>query len=474
VIRRSRKQSAALAAALAFGCAASFAGNAAADVTLLEKDGWTVYTNGRIQAFLNYNDGNGFPVDVFDANGGPVDLQGGGIERADAYVELPENADSDDPGKVQELRIRTGFAGNLFGFGVKKQLRGDTTLDGYFGLGSVIQSAARRSYTKNYPDLREAFARLSSPSWGSFTFGRQGTLFSRGATEITYLYAYAYALGFPGAVTEAGDPYPTAGHVGFGVMGNPTNAGLAYSTPSLGGLQVTLGLFDANNVPVTNWERVRWPRLEGELAFQTNLGANGMFKLFANGAMQKLYQRDGDKDTTMLGTGYGARFEVGPVHLGVAGHYAKGSGLSFAFQPSPAIANPSDTEHELRTFDGYYGQLMVSATSQVDVSAGAGISRAKRGKADLENQIDDDNDPSTPAASDGGSPTGRDSVGHVPIKQQLGFSAGVTFHAADNLHFAIDYFRAMFEWYPPVPSIEGEGGPEQKFHFINAGATFDW
>ena len=447
--------------------------NAAADVTLLEKDGWTVYTNGRIQAFFNYNNGEGFPVGVLDANGGPVDLQGGGIERADAYVELPEGAEPDDPGKVEELRIRTGFAGNLLGFGVRKQVFPGTTLDGYAALSSVIQSSARRSYTKNYPDLREAFAKLAGP-WGSFTFGRQGTLFSRGATEITYLYAYAYALGFPGSVTEAGDPYPTAGHVGFGVMGNPTNAGFVYATPSLGGLGVTIGVFDANNVPVTNWERVRWPRAEGELAYEMQLPGLGMFKLFANGAIQKLYERDGEKDTTMIGAGYGGRVELGPVHLGLAGHYAKGSGLSFAFQPSPAIANPLDTEHELRTFDGYYAQLMVSAAKQLDISAGAGISRAKRTEGDLENQVDDDMNPATPSASDSGAPAGIDSVGHVPIKQQLGFSAGVTIHATDNLHFALDYFRAMFEWYPPVPSLEGSTGPEQKFHFVNAGATYNW
>ena len=28
----------------------------------------------------------------------------------------------------------------------------------------------------------------------------------------------------------------------------------------------------------------------------------------------------------------------------------------------------------------------------------------------------------------------------------------MTFHAADNFHFTLEYFRAMFQWYKPTPA----------------------
>jgi hypothetical protein len=86
---------------------------ASADVTLLEKDGWTVFTNGRVQTFFNYNNGDGYPSAYTDGQGNqPQIVPGGGVERGSAYVELEPDADPNDPGKVEELRIRTGFVGD--------------------------------------------------------------------------------------------------------------------------------------------------------------------------------------------------------------------------------------------------------------------------------------------------------------------------------------------------------------------------
>ena len=77
--------------------------------------------------------------------------------------------------------------------------------------------------------------------WGSLTAGRQLTLYSRGATEITYLYGYRYGLGFPGSVSNYSQS--TAGSVGFGVMGAGFGAAFVYATPVMGGLQISVGGF---------------------------------------------------------------------------------------------------------------------------------------------------------------------------------------------------------------------------------------
>jgi hypothetical protein len=459
-----------------------FSNHASADVILVQKDRWTVFMNGRMQAFLNYNVGNGYPLNVIDGNNKSVVLQSGGYDSD--VVERPKTTTSNDPGRIQELRIRTGFVGNVLGFGIERDLGGETKLLGYTAVTTFIESTDRRKYLGIVPDWRESYLKISAP-WGSVTAGRALTLFSRGATEITYLYGFKYGLGWPGNIGNNG---PTAGHVGFGVLGNGFGAGIAYATPNLGGAQLTVGAYDANVLPgSTFWERARWPRAEGEATYEMKLGTLGMFKLFGNGMWQQIYEKGGDRSATMAGVGYGGRVEVGPVHLGLAGHYGTGVGLNFALDPSSSFFNPETPDRKFRTMDGYYAQLQVSPLKAFDISLGAGMSQVKLLKEDVVDYTDDDMDDAdadgfadanptmaaTSAADDDGVP-GADSVGFVPVKRQLGFSGGVTVHVAENLHLAFEYFRAIFTWYKPSPASSDAQEPSQAFHVVNAGVTYDF
>jgi len=458
---------------------------ASAEVTLIDKDGWTVFINGRVQAFFNYNQGDGWPEPaVKDGNGKNVTLRGGGVEPADAFHEFPDPPADGTPltpeqsvGKIQELRIRTGFVGNVLGFGIRKKINDDTQVQAYTAVTTYIDSTTRRKYQGVIPDWRESFLQITAP-WGTVTGGRFLTLFSRGATEITYLYGFRYGLGWPGGISSIRESGPTAGHVGFGVLGNGFGAGLAYATPSLAGVQVNVGLFDANNLPGSGrWERLKWPRAETEVTYDKKLGAGGLVKLFVNGAWQKVYDKENTHDGTIIGAGYGGRLEVGPVHLGLAGHYGKGVGLDFALQPSVSIfdSRPEATAFTPRTFIGYYAQAMVSATKSLDISAGFGATTVKQNPQDLEDLKDDDMNPATPARADSADKTTPvDSVGFVTIKQQMAISAGATVHVTDNIHLTFEYFRAMFEWYRPTPALAGAGNPKQNFNVVNAGITYTW
>jgi hypothetical protein len=459
---------------------------------LVEKDGWTVFINGRVQAFLNYNKGDGYPEPVIkDGNGNNVQLRGGGQPPAEAFHEYPDPpaagapvgpptpSDEDLTGSIEELRIRTGFVGNVLGFGIKKQINPDTHVQAYTAVTTYIDSTTRRKYLEVRPDWRESFLQLTGP-WGSVTAGRFLTLFSRGATEITYLYGFRYGLGWPGGVSSISGSGPGAGHVGFGVLGNGFGGGIAYATPSLGGAQINVGVYDANSlVGSGKWERVKWPRAETEITFDKKFGEAALIKLFANGAWQKVYSTENTKDGTIIGAGYGGRVEVGPVHLGLAGHYGKGVGMDFALQPSVAIwdPRPEATDLKLRTFTGYYAQAMVSALPALDISAGFGVTSVAQLDDDKIDIKDDDANPATPTAADGDAtvrPTPVDSVGYVTIKSQTGISAGATIHVTENIHIALEYFRAMFQWYRPTPALAGKTNPKQNFNVVNAGITYAW
>jgi hypothetical protein len=135
---------------------------------------------------------------------------------------------------------------------------------------------------------------------------------------------------------------------------------------------------------------------------------------------------------------------------------------------------------------------MVSALDKLDFMAGAGITRVKllpedRTDVRFDNDGDDPNNdglvdtdgdgtgdaPATPRADDDGNP-GPDPVTDRPVKHQMGISAGVNFHLSDNLHLALEYFRAMFEWYKPTHPGPDYEAPKQDLNVFNAGITYDF
>jgi hypothetical protein len=274
-------------------------------------------------------------------------------------------------------------------------------------------------------------------------------LFSRGSYELHYNYGYRYGVGAQFSLgPEAGQSY---GMVGFGLPVATHSAGVYYSTPSLAGLSVSLGLFDATQYDVT-YNRTNTPRPEAELAYE--FATEGFkAKVFGNGAFQKLYKQQNDKDSaTLWGVSGGAGLELGPIQVGGNYFLGKGVGLTHAFAQTqgqvPHLVGPNVhpitmapiVPEQLRKFDGF-AALAQYATGVFDIRAGFGQSRA--------HQLDVDKAVPTPAL----------------IKTQTAISAGFVFHVNESLHPSIDYLRGMYRWY---------GGPKQDVNFINLGATIDW
>lgn len=411
--------------------------SAHAEKTLLKTDDWEVYTDGRVGAFVSYTHGQGYPQPAFDANGMQThDINGGGLP-AIANRSPVGTTGQQTQGTIDRWRVHTGFIGNTLGLGVRGKLDAVTTVTGYTQMWSYIESQQQRKGSLNPPDVRQAYVKVEGP-WGSVLAGRSRTLFSRGATDIDVLYAHRYAVGYPGSGVDSNGP--TAGQIGFGVLGSGFASGLVYATPSLAGLQLSLGVFDPIALQGA-WDRTNAPRPEAELTFEQPLGGIGKVVLFGNGAYQKLYKRDSPDNTHAAGFGYGGRVEVGPVHLGVAGHYGKGLGLNYALEPSDATV---DFSGALRKFDGYYAQAQVVA-GPVDFSAGWGITRVFLGPDD--------------------SITVNGNIPHSIVKSQMGTNAGVVYHLKPWMHLDLDYFKADFAWFL---------GEKQTVHTFSTGVTFTW
>jgi Gram-negative porin len=440
-----------LTATLTIGASAR---SARAEVTLINAQGWEVFTDGRLGGFLSYTRGDGFPVTRFDpASGNPLQTPfGGGIARdTDSPIGVG------DPSKqplLENTRVRSGFLGNIFGFGVRRAITPWTTLSGYVQFWSDIESNGERKYVPMPVDVRQGYGKVEG-LWGSVTMGRQLTLFSRGAAEIDFMYGHGYGVGWPAAGVQTGT---AAGHVGTGVLGPGFASGLIYVSPSLRGLQLNVGLFD----PVAlqgAWDRTKWLRPESEITYDRAFGAATRLHLFVNGGYQKVY-RINEPDSTSssaYGVGYGLRVELGRVHLGLAGHWGQGLGLSYALETTEAAYDASAL-HRLRKSDGYYAQAQY-ALNKFDFNAGVGIARV----TPLDQQTVTINGTPTVIPADGAADINgnRQSL----IKYQLGVSAAIVYHVTTSLHLDVDYFRASFRW---------QLGEKQDVNFVNLGGMLTW
>lgn len=415
--------------------------SARAEKVIAKGDDWEVYTDGRVGAFASYSVGDGPPVankmiTLPDGTVVPENLTPPGWQISDTQK------DATTQGKVNMMRVRSGFIGNVLGIGGRYQVLPNLKASTYFQIWAFVESDGRNKGFPNPADVRQGYGKLEG-SWGSFLAGRTRTLFSRGATDINVMYAHRWGVGFPNVVDGKG---PTQGMVGFGVLGSGFAAGFIYGSPVLAGFQLNIGVFDPANLGAGGLSRTKLLRPEAELTFEQPLGSIGKVVLFANGAYQGVYKGGvcpvdandkGPCEQNVLGVGYGGRLEVGPVHLGVAGHYGTGLGLSYALENSYATIDP---QGHLRVSDGYYAQLQVEA-GPFEPFAGWGITRI----------FLTDYDRTQPQNSN--------------IKYQTGINGGVVYNLTSAVHFDLEYMRADAEWWL---------GEHQILHNFATGMTVSW
>ena len=452
---------------------------AAAEKVLAHVDGWEVYTDGRAAGFVSFAYGDGYPQSDYGLDTTmkyvPVDTpqEGGGfrsISNQGVAIDpsLTGGAAVYNQGHINLWRIRSGFISNVFGFGLRNRLTENITASVYLQFWAFVENNGRQKNLPNYPDARQGYAKLEG-AWGALTVGRTRTLFSRGATDIDVMYAHRWGVGWPGKLDNNG---PTLGMLGFGVLGSGFSSAFIYGTPTILGLQLNVGLFDPVQLQGSgSWTRTGFVRPEAELTYDRTF-ANGWGRvvLFANGAYQKVY-KDGycapilDTETmknipcdqTVVGVGYGGRLELGPVHLGVAGHYGQGLGIYYAVEASDAA---QDKEGNLRTISGTYVQAQV-VIRKVDLFAGWGIAQVFLTDYDNKHKAQDPRDPNNPAAQ---------IFPFSVTKGQMGINAGVVYNMTPSLHFDLDFFRAQADWYP----VNNFPGAQQVVWVGNGGMTLSW
>jgi hypothetical protein len=428
---------------------------AEAETVLLRDDAWEVFTDGRVGAFASWAVGDGLPPPTYALapNGATIVQQvtGGGwgwpAERQQLYdPALPQQAIFSQ-GQVNQLRVRSGFAGLALGFGLRNQLGPATWVVGYFQLWAYTETTDQAADRVNSVDVRQGFAELHGP-WGSLLAGRTRPLFSRAAAEIQLDYGYRWTVGY----TPPGVQFPVAAEW--------FAAGLIYSTPPIRGLTLSIGAFDPIVPGIIGFTRSKYASLEGELVFEHRFSSRSRVLLFANAFVQKIYKdgycppptpdSPGPCEGTLAGVGYGGRLEIGPVRLAFAAH--RSAGLEPDYLPEVSAAE-MDPLGNLRILDGYSarGELVLG---RFDVFGGASIARVFPTATDNQRM-------QLPAATTGQVDIALFSL----IKDQVGLDVGVVYHLTSGLYFDADYFRMQADWYL---------GERQVVHVFNGGMGLGW
>lgn len=460
---------------------------AVAEVTVVEKNGWSFFIDGRINAFFSQGVGDDFPRATPNPNA-PLVING---------VTTPQPAHtvigsgqpftagfSSDVGtsdnKYQSARVRSGFLGSIIAFGTRHAVTETTTVKGYISLWGTAEAYGRdrtqdlgNGKTKGF-DVREGYINFDGP-WGAFTAGHQAGLLGGISTEIDYLYGHNFGLGLPCLDVF----YPTCGHIGTGALGPGFAPGFTYTTPSLHGIRLKAGFYDPVRL-LGIWERVPYPRPEGSLTYEHEFSPRLRLKLAAEGMYQSMQALGDDgsidprnKATEVWGLAGGGRLEAGFFRLGLSAFRGKGLGIYVALQNSGSTF--SNVTKQFRYFTGYYAQTAF-VFGRLQLSGGLGIT--------IDDQLaaDKNQDYSTSG-----------------LKSQTGGSLGVYYSVSEHVVIGLDYFGFQTKWWgapnstftvdaagnlvmdpvtgqPQVTIIPGAPlTPEkQLIHFINLGATFHW
>ena len=207
----------------------------AAEVPLLQRDGWFLSTDGRVNTFLSVAVGNGLPSVE------PVVLGAGIADRSNSMNEL------------NSTRIRNGFLTSILGLTGSKEVSPNFKATARVALWMNI-SGSRTQNVAGLVDPRELYGKIEG-GWGSLLAGSDSDL-SRGGILVDLRIAHDYGLGYPCAIRDSSSG--ACGMVGFGAPFPWFDPGVVYSTPRLLGIQASLGMYDPATVDIGQLDRTRY------------------------------------------------------------------------------------------------------------------------------------------------------------------------------------------------------------------------
>lgn len=331
---------------------------ARAELTLHDKDGWTVKHDGLAQGFYHLGFGDARPTGAT----API--------RFDFLGSYP----SDSGNAFVGSRFRSGWTGGRFNWRITNQVSETTKISAVLGIAYAISTQNAPPATNNNWDIRNGYLQIEG-GWGDLVIGRNVGLYTLGSI-ISTINTTSAGLGFGHACGLGGDGlgcYTT----GYGVKFPGFWAGAFYTTPDLGGLRIKLAALDPVKLgsnammsgaqPVSQ-EFARTPLPAFQVLALYQVGNDSVkVKPYFNGYWQRVGKAGAADTLDPMGGGAGLDLELGPVRLGAGGTLEKGSTLYVPLFGAEII----DGAGQLRSGNSLYVHGLVKL-GPVDLNAGYG------------------------------------------------------------------------------------------------------
>ncbi len=275
------------------------ASSAQAGVVIGGSDGWSFSTDGQINIFGVYQTGDDIPAGVNNPVLGATNEEG--------------------------FRLKSGFLPACVAFNIKAPTMGGLDMAGRIGFYPEPANANVKNTFDGQIDLREIFFTVDG-NFGQILAGKALSLFlgQNLLTEMTLLGAGRMAGNLNANVG------PTLGRIGYGYVYPNFNAQVRYTTPSLNGFKLAVGVYDpsvisgsksdtnldgdvdADDAAAFSATETTMPRIESELSYAGNFDG-GNFKVYMNNLWQEA--KSNSQDVTAWGFGGGAVVGLGAFEL---------------------------------------------------------------------------------------------------------------------------------------------------------------
>jgi len=311
---------------------------------------WTLDINGNVNAFYINNNSK----DANTVNGGLANARSGGA--------AGDTASS----------INTGLLPAWLGVtGKTRQNDLDTEFTISFQPGA---SMGRSLDGGGGSEFRQAYLQFGDKSWGTIVIGKNIGQFGRDAilSDMTLL-----GVGSQGVVGTAGGTTTTLGRIGAGYMYADFNGQITYTTPNMGGLDLTVGIdqpLRTRNLGGVDSEDLAGPQKNPAfvgVARYSFAADNVSGKIWLEAKNQKFYASGASltpalsQDATMVGVGA----NVNAGNLGLTGYYYDGNGAGTTAFGMDGFSSTGGTASKRRSDGGY-----LQATYVLPTKTKAGIS----------------------------------------------------------------------------------------------------
>ena len=286
--------------------------------------------------------------------------------------------------------INTGLLPNFMGFtATTRQNDLDTSITISFNPGG---SSANAGSGGSGEENRQAFLTFGDKSWGSFKFGKDLGIFGSTAilNDMTLL-----GVGAPGATNGGGNT--TLGRIGTGFMYADWQGQIAYTTPNMNGLQLTVGIAQpwnalssttnntagAANVSATSSGSTDQFSYQAQGSYSWTGDFAG--KVWVGGYSQEVTGMSAGGDETATAFEVGVSTSIYNINLVAYGYSGEGIGTTFL------LKDGFSTDGKKRDSDGGYVQATYVIPTGTKLGVSYGVSKLDDNAVDAGKSLVEEN-----------------------------------------------------------------------------------